>query len=365
MVAVAIAFCIRLGLDPLIVDDDAPFILLLGAVMASAYISGVWSGLVAIVLGMSAASAFMYPTGKVLSAQSATSFELASFLVEAVLITMLCEALHRARLRAERSAEEARSLQREVSDAAEREQRRIGQDLHDDLGQFLTGIALSGELLARRMDRERSPHTEDTRKLVHMVNESVNRTRQLARGLSPMAVDPDSLPLLLAELQERSAELSGKDVTIDIIGDSPDLSHEEVLHLYRIAQEAVSNALKHSGGTRIEIILECFPDFVTLSICDNGNGSGAVRPAQPSKGMGMRVMDFRARTIGASLTIKNRENGPGTSVVCTLKTPVETGRASIDGKSLTDGKSSTDCKSSTEAVGGLTQTGQKAVATSG
>lgn len=314
-VAVALAFGIRYVLDPLIVDDDAPFILLLGAVMASAYTAGLWSGLVAIALGLSSASAFMYPTGKMLSLQSATPFEFGSFVVEGGLITLLCHALHRARFRAERNAEEARSLQRAVSDATEREQRRIGQDLHDDLGQFLTGVALSGELLARRMEREHSPHTDDTRKLVHMVNESVNRTRQLARGLSPMAVDPDSLPLLLTELQERSAELTGRSVTIDIIGEPTGLSHEQVLHLYRIAQEAVSNALKHSGGDRVEILLECSSEEVRLTVQDNGRGLGEVR----SEGMGLRVMTFRARTIGASLSFERGENETGVRVTCELR----------------------------------------------
>ncbi len=295
---------------------DAPFLFLLGAVTVSAYFADLAGGLLAMALAMITSILLIEPRFELVVADDHDLVQVYSFAGEATVIILLCVALRRSRARAEQSAEETRTLQRQVLESIESQQRRIGQDLHDDLGQFLTAIALSGEFLARRLEKGHSEETEACRALVHMVNEGVNRTRQLARGMSPMTLDPDSLPLLLAELQERSAEIGHQAVTFDLVGNPPDLPHDSVLHLYRIAQEAVSNAMKHSGAKNIDISLICAEKLLTLAVRDNGMGS-----AKPRKdGMGMRVMAFRARSIGGKLDVGPRQDGPGTAVVCSLET---------------------------------------------
>lgn len=294
---------------------DAPFLLLLASVTLSAYIGGIAPGLIATGLSLLFAAQVMDPPDTLQVDDPHDRFQLVVFMFEAVVITFLCGALRRARVRAEEEAARAGELQRQVSDAADREQTRIGQDLHDDLGQYLTGVALAGGLLTRRIEKKDPDLAREASKLVHMVNDAVNRTRQLARGLAPMTIDPDSLSLLLKELQERTGEVSGRKVTFDMTGPTPALHHETVLHLYRIAQEAVGNASKHSGASQIDIHLRNDPSGVSLTIRDNGQWKPA-KTAGP--GMGMRVMQFRARTIGATLHVVNGTQTTGTQVLCTL-----------------------------------------------
>lgn len=303
---VGLAQAIRATFDPLL--HERPFLLFLGSITASAYVGGLRAGLLATGLSL---GCVMFTESKFIPFQGAIAeqFQCALFTVEAIVISLLCSALRTARLRAEKHADEASLLQKQVSDAADREQKRIGQDLHDDLGQYLTGVALAGELLARRMDKAGSEHTEETRHFVHMINSAVNRTRQLARGLSPMAVEPDSLPLLLSELQERMVELTERDISFEMNGLPPVIPRESVLHLYRIAQEAVGNALRHAGATRITIGLNCSNSGIVLTVSDNGHGR-----VVKGTGMGLRVMEFRSKTIGGELSITSNAEGSGTTV---------------------------------------------------
>lgn len=327
---VSVAVSVRLALDPLILGQEVPFLLLLGAVMGSAFLGGLRGGMLSIVLSGIAAAWFLEPRTSLAVEGLSRQVQLASFVAEGAFILTLSVQLRRARDLAEKHADEAADLQRQVSDAADREQRRIGQDLHDDLGQYLTGVALGAQLLVRKMEREGSPHVEATRELVHRMNDAVNRTRQLARGLSPMAVDPRSLPLMLSELQERTVELTARDVSFELIGDAPELPESTVIHLYRIAQEAVSNAIKHSRGSRVDVRLENDDGRVVLEICDDGTGlpvkplHATPHPKPDAKaGMGLRVMEFRANVIGAQFRIARRDDGPGTLVRVELHTPLE------------------------------------------
>lgn len=313
LLTVVVSQVIRLSFEPLV--HDRPFLLFLGSITAAAYFGGFRGGLVATVVSLLCVLT-TEPKFLPWKGGPAEHFQIFLFVTEAIVISMLCSALKVASIRAEEHAREASLLQKQVSDAADREQRRIGQDLHDDLGQYMTGVALAGELLARRMDKENSSYAEEARHFVHMINNAVNRTRQLARGLSPMAVEPDSLPLLLSELQERITELTERNITFTQTGTPPVIPRESVLHLYRIAQEALGNALRHSGASDVTISLNCSDSEVVLRITDNGKGQVA-----KGAGMGLRVMEFRARTIGGELLILPNTMGSGT--VVQVKLPVQ------------------------------------------
>lgn len=308
-------------------QQEAPFLLLLTAVTLSAFLGSFKAGAFATVLALVVALGFMHPRFDIINQVPARQFRTLVFIGEATVITSLCTLLHRARRRSEEIAEEARRLQREVSDASDRTQQRIGQDLHDDLGQFLTGLALSMQRLARRLDAVSPDAAEDARRLVQHVNEAVNRVRQLARGLAPMTVESDSLVLLLAELQERSDELEQPSVTFDVAGQPPELPTATVIHLYRIAQEAVGNALRHARATRVQISLTCEEDRLLLIVEDDGIGFDA-RVCRDEPSMGLRVQQFRANLIGAELTVLPARPGserPGTRVVCKLPISAEVG----------------------------------------
>lgn len=319
VIFVGIAGTIRYFSDEML-QQEAPFLLLLSAITLSAFLGSYKAGAFATVLGFIVALGFMHPAFDLINQIPARQFRTFIFLGEATVITSLCTALHIARRRSEVSAEEARRLQREVSDASDREQQRIGQDLHDDLGQYLTGLALSGELLARHLDTTAPHQAQEARALVHRINDAVNRTRQLARGLAPMTVQSDSLVLLLAELQERSAELGNLDVTFDVTGTPPDLPRATVLQLYRIAQEAVGNAMRHADATRIKITLAASPDLLLLTVEDNGVGfPHKLKPNADS--MGLHIQQFRANTIGARVEVRPADPAsprPGTRMRCEL-----------------------------------------------
>lgn len=328
VIFVGLAGLIRFFSDEAL-QQEAPFLLLLTAVTASAFLGSFKAGAFATALAFFVALGFMHPRFDIINQVPARQFRTVVFLGEATVITSLCTLLHRARRRSELIAEEARRLQREVSDASDRTQQRIGQDLHDDLGQFLTGLALSLQRLARRLEVSSQQEADDVRRLVNQVNEAVNRVRQLARGLAPMTVESDSLVLLLAELQERSDELGSPRVTFEVTGNPPDLPRPTVMQLYRIAQEAVSNALRHAGASRIDIRLRCDDDRLVLSVEDDGVGFDVRKPkTEPS--MGLRVQQFRANLIEADLAVSPARPGserPGTLVVCEL--PIS-GRVGLD-----------------------------------
>jgi len=321
-ITVGLAATLRYLLDPVLLQE-APFLLLLTAITVSAYVGSVRAGILATCLALVAALAFMHPPFNFLAQIPARQLRTVVFIGEATVLTALCTALNNARARAELSVHEARTLQRQVSDAADREQQRIGQDLHDDLGQFLTGVALSGENLARHLAHSSPDDVAEAKKLVHMINESINRTRQLARGLAPMTLEPDSLVLLLSELRERTAEVSRKHISLDVVGTPPELPRQTVLHLYRIAQEALANALKHSGATRIGLSLTVEQHRLLLQITDNGKGLPR-QPVDPQRSMGLSVIRFRAETIGAEVSFAQADThplNPGTVVRCQLPTP--------------------------------------------
>jgi PAS domain S-box-containing protein len=210
---------------------------------------------------------------------------------------------------------ESQRLEKAVLEISGREQRRIGQDLHDGLGQHLTGIAFIGKVLEQKLVDRADAEAADAKKIVSMINEAISKTRELSRGLLPVESDAQGL---MSALEQLSSEIEGRlAIQCRFICAEPILVYNEdvATHCYRIAQEAVNNAIKHGQPSRIDIILESDASGTTMQITDNG--TGLPKDAAMRGGLGLQIMNYRAKMVGGSVQV---DPGPevGTIVTCYL-----------------------------------------------
>jgi signal transduction histidine kinase len=197
------------------------------------------------------------------------------------------------------------------------EQRRIAQEMHDGLGQELTGLALSVRALANRAQKERDAISYDLDQLALLATSCIQDAHRIVQGLSPLTNADGNLDAALKLLAQRSS-MSGVQVQFKSRHESSPLIELKIRnHLYRIAQEAVQNALKHSGAKHINIEISTRPGDLRLSIIDDGQGLAV--DADTRTGLGMRTMRFRASAIGGRLSISRGVDG-GNSVVCDVPT---------------------------------------------
>ena len=211
-------------------------------------------------------------------------------------------------------------LEREIMAASEREQRRIAQDLHDGLGQLLTGTFYLTSNLQQQLAAESRPEAQPLGRIVRLLDECITQTRSLARGLHPVKAEPNGLMVALKDLAARTMSLFQVRCRFSCPQPVPIENPSFATHLYRIAQEAVTNAVKHGRPDHIEIRLAEIPGRITLAVKDNGSG---LSRCSPPTGMGLRIMRHRARAIEASLVVQRRPHG-GTSVVCSVHKPGST-----------------------------------------
>jgi signal transduction histidine kinase len=211
--------------------------------------------------------------------------------------------------------QERMRLEEEILKISEREQKRIGHDLHDTLCQHLTGTALAGEVLSEKLAAKALPEAKAMDHIVDMVEGAIELTRTLARGLHPFELEGGGFIDALRELAGTITE--GFKIPCSFECDGPvEISEPGVaIHLYRVAQEATTNAVKHSKAARIVIRLEETDDGVTLTISDDGVGVPENPPT--GKGMGLRTMAYRASVIGGMFNVE-RLSPRGTRVVCHL-----------------------------------------------
>jgi signal transduction histidine kinase len=207
-------------------------------------------------------------------------------------------------------------LEREMLEISEREQRRIGQDLHDGLCQLLTGAALAGHPNARLLQADgKAVHAERALKAVNHVEEAILLAKSIANGLDPVELQRDGLMEALEEFAATTSDLFGIECRFEcqvpVLVDSP----QAAVHLYRIAQEAVGNAVKHGRATIIDITLDETEAGTLLSIVDNG--CGFVPKVPSAGGRGLRTMTVRARLIGGKISIRQSEND-GMEVICAV-----------------------------------------------
>jgi len=206
-----------------------------------------------------------------------------------------------------------RQLIREIIEISGREQIRIGQALHDGLSQHLTGIAFLSKVLEQKLAAQSSDETVHAREITRLMNQAIDITRGLARGLSPVAMGEDGLMLSLRELADTVSGVYGVSCLFRGDGSMVNPATTTATHLFRIAQEAVNNAVKHGQARQIIISLASNHDRAVLAIEDDGVGF-APHPDR-GKGMGLHIMSYRARMIGASLSVESRPNS-GTVVHC-------------------------------------------------
>jgi PAS domain S-box-containing protein len=211
---------------------------------------------------------------------------------------------------------ERRAFGQALMDAIGGEQRRIAQEMHDGLGQELTGLALSVRALANRAQKERDAISVDLDQLALLATSCIQDAHRIVQGLSPLTNSDGNLDAALEALAQRSS-LSGTRVRFRSRHETPpNVELKMRNHLYRIAQEAVQNALKHSGAKSIEIELAARAGDLRLSVVDDGQG---LITATANSGLGMRTMRFRASAIGGKLSVTRGADG-GNSVVCEVPT---------------------------------------------
>ncbi|HSY10389.1 MAG TPA: ATP-binding protein [Candidatus Dormibacteraeota bacterium] len=210
---------------------------------------------------------------------------------------------------------ERERLERELLEISEREQRRIGQDLHDGLCQHLTGATLAGQVLEEKLAALNLSEAADANKVVEIVEEGINLSRRLAKGLYPVEMEADGLMLALEEFAATSSELFKVSCRFDC--DSPVLIHDPATagHLYRIAQEAVGNAIKHGKAGNILIRLDVSEESTVLSIKDDG--VGLPEPLPENRGLGLRIMAHRSAMISGVFSARRDETG-GTLIACEI-----------------------------------------------
>lgn len=214
-----------------------------------------------------------------------------------------------------RDISERKELEREILAIGDRERIRIGQDLHDDLGQQLTGVEFMCQTLEQTLSAKGFEEAGAVDEIGRLIRSAIAHTRRLARGMSPVILDPGGLIPALGELAEMTAKQYQIKCEFSCPRTFPIDDEAAAGHLYRIAQEAIQNAMKHGKATKIDIGLTKTPERIALSIRDNGKGVPKKLPKH--RGMGLRVMGYRAGLIGGSLAIQRPATG-GTTILCTV-----------------------------------------------
>ena len=206
-----------------------------------------------------------------------------------------------------------RELERDIVAASEREQQRIGADLHDGLCQYLAGLTCVTGSLRDDLSERYQPEAETAAELHELLKDAIVQARNIARGIAPVHMDEAGLASALEDLAATTRRLHEIDCSFDPEGEVLIRNREMATHLYRIAQEAISNAVRHGRATVVSIHLAIEKDHVILAIQDDGVG---IRLSEsPCPGMGLRSMRYRANFLNGSIEISATPEG-GTRVCC-------------------------------------------------
>lgn len=213
----------------------------------------------------------------------------------------------------------SRKLESQIIEIAENERLRIGQELHDSVGQMLSGIGLMTQSLIRRMDATRDQEITVLKEIVEMIQETDEMTRKLAHGFSFSLLEPDNegLQTAIMSLCDRYYSISGVKCSFEC---SPDLEFRDkalILHLFRIIQESIHNAMKHGDPSIINVRLAYEEQFLKLWIDDNGSGFRSIEQVEDKGGIGIETMKYRAELLGGQLELLNTSNN-WTRVACLI-----------------------------------------------
>ncbi|HLH56145.1 MAG TPA: ATP-binding protein [Verrucomicrobiae bacterium] len=209
---------------------------------------------------------------------------------------------------------EQRRLERQILEISDREQARIGQEIHDGLCQQLVSLAFDANALESELEALKLAQARTANRIAHFLDQSITEARQLARGLFPIRLEAQGLPSALEELARSTRDRFKVECKFES-GQSTLLESKAMAtHLYRIAQEAVVNAVKHASPGRIAIKLNVSPERIVLEVQDDGRGMASTR-LKDSRGMGLHIMAYRARSIGGTFVAAPASPG-GTLISC-------------------------------------------------
>ena len=211
-----------------------------------------------------------------------------------------------------------RKLQHEVTEVANRERHRLSGDLHEGLGQQLTGVVLTLRSVLTGLDRGKPVPRHIIAELLSHVSESIETTREIARGLSPVKIERGSLSDALGRLATESTRRLGIEVTLVSTPAGVTVGDSAADHLYRITQEAITNAARHAQCTRVDVRLTQSADELAITVADDG--ATPLSPDSDHDGLGLKMMTYRARLLGGSLAIGGASPS-GTRI--TVRVPAE------------------------------------------
>ncbi|HMP90616.1 MAG TPA: PAS domain S-box protein [Kiritimatiellia bacterium] len=217
-----------------------------------------------------------------------------------------------------RDISERKYLEKALVNASENERREIGRDLHDALGQIITGISLLAKSLAKKLHNETNKLAQDADSIASLATDAMTEAKRLAYGAYPTELERQGLVAALLQIMETTRRLHGIETHFSAPNQWKPLEPDTELHLYRIAQESVANAIKHGKPKNLRLSLQRDEDAITLMIIDDGSGL----PPQPPAGrisMGLDIMRHRAKLIGGAFSINNRKSG-GVEVKCCIPT---------------------------------------------
>ncbi|HWL51777.1 MAG TPA: PAS domain-containing protein [Chthoniobacteraceae bacterium] len=213
-----------------------------------------------------------------------------------------------------------RAMEREIIDTSDKEKQRLGQELHENLCQYLVGISLLGNVLFEELLRLGLKQADDARQITSLVKEAITEVRSLVKGLSTLPLEQDEgLNDALRDLAEQARAIGRIRCSLRLPRRVNFADPSVEVHLFRIAQEAVHNAIKHAAASQLQISLANNQRAIVLSVKDNGIGFSGSRPvpSDAGSGLGLHIMHYRSRAIGAHLVIDRRPQG-GTVVTCTV-----------------------------------------------
>ncbi|MEM7013001.1 MAG: PAS domain S-box protein [Verrucomicrobiota bacterium] len=211
---------------------------------------------------------------------------------------------------------ERKELEQKVLEISEAEQRRIGQDIHDDLCQQLASIGCLTKVVEQQLKAIYEDGAESLARIGEMISQANVRAREIAHGLAPSMLQNEGLPGVLRDLAERTQ----KSYQVNCVADCPDsislVDPKITTHLYRIAQEAIGNAVRHAEPTNVKISLQEENGVLSLSVCDDGIG---ITDPTRSTGMGLLTMAHRAQLLGGEFDLHSSPGG-GTKIRIDIKT---------------------------------------------
>jgi signal transduction histidine kinase len=211
--------------------------------------------------------------------------------------------------------DEYKQLEKMIFSIEEREQKLIGQNLHDSLGQTLTGIAFKTKSIENRLEKNVRISPDDLSQITSLVKRSIEETKNLAKQLLSLGPEDESLVMALNKLASDTEKIYGISCSFQCDDNFQLFNKTAVTHFYRIAQESVTNAVKHGNPNTVSISLAREGDRVILTIKDDGKGMN--QGSGSTQGLGLQIINHRATAIGAEIDIQSGTNN-GTAIVCTL-----------------------------------------------